>query len=217
MTELAPAILTNDISDFRKKYSDLFGLSQYFRILHVDFMDDVFVDRTTVMPDALDFLKSSPLILMAHFMTMMPQQYFEKAKEIGFKQVIFHYEAVDEPDMDQVIAHGKNLGFQIGIAINPETAVHRLGKYLQKVDMVQVMGIHPGAQGREFIPSIIDKVEELRSLSKTLIIVVDGGVKVGVAHDVAEAGANIIVAGSSILQSPNEQEALESLRKDIEL
>ena len=78
MTELAPAILTNDISDFRKKYSDLFGLSQYFRILHVDFMDDVFVDRTTVMPDALDFLKSSPLILMAHFMTMMPQQYFEK-------------------------------------------------------------------------------------------------------------------------------------------
>src|SRR3989344_7438677 len=119
---------------------------------------------------------------MQRGMTMMPQQYFEKAKEIGFKQVIFHYEAVDEPDMDQVIAHGKNLGFQIGIAINPETAVHRLGKYLQKVDMVQVMGIHPGAQGREVFSSIIDKVEELRSFSKNLIIVVDCCVKVEAEH-----------------------------------
>lgn len=218
MTELAPAILTNDISDFRKKYSELFAISHYFKYLHVDFIDDVYIHNKTVMPADLSFLKSSPLVTMAHFMTVEPQKYFEDAKKSGFTYVIFHYEAIkNESEIDEIITSAKNLGLKVGIAVNPETPIHMLGKYLQKLDMVQLMGVHPGYQGQAFLQSTVEKVRELRSLSKTVTLVVDGGVKIGIAHDLALAGADIIVAGSAIFRGDDKQMAVEALKLDVEI
>ena len=78
------------------------------------------------------------------------------------------------------------------------------------------MGVHPGSQGQEFVPAVLDKVRQLRQLSKSVIISVDGGVKVGLAHKLVEAGADILVAGSAILKSEDEEQAIEALRHDIE-
>ncbi len=218
MTELSPAILTNDISDFRKKYSELFAISHYFKYLHVDFIDDVFIRNKTVMPSDLGFLKSSPLITMAHFMTKDPQKYFQDAKNSGFTYVIFHYEALkDETEITETIAAGQKMGLKVGIAINPETPIHMLGKYIQKVDMIQLMGVRPGFQGQAFMQSTVEKVRELRSLSKTVKLVVDGGIKIGIAHELAVAGADIIVAGSAIFRGDDKQMAVETLKADIEI
>lgn len=217
MTELSPAILTNDISDFRLKYAQFFALSQYFSKLHVDFIDDLFIHNKTVMPADLMFLRSSPLTLVAHFMTLTPEKYFEDAKNAGFKWVLFHLEAFkNDSEIDPVIEIAKSLGLKPGLVINPETPLHMAGKFLKKVDMIQLMGIQPGFQGRPFMVSTIQKILELRALSKNVIIAVDGGVKVGIAGQCARAGADILVAGSAILKSEDEEMAIETLKADIE-
>lgn len=218
MTELSPAILTNDISDFRKRYADILALTQYFTKLHIDFIDDEFIHNKTVMPADLGFLKSSPLTLVAHFMTLNPQNYFEDAKKAGFKWVIFQLEAFKhDTEIDSVILKARNLGLKVGLSISAETPLYAAGKFLQKVDLIQLMGIHPGFQGRPFMVSTIEKIVELRALSKSVIICVDGGVKVGIARQCARAGADILVAGSAILKSEDEEMAIEALKADIEI
>lgn len=216
MVEIVPAILTNDISDFRKKYAELFAASHYFTKLHVDFADGEFVGNTTIQPKDLAFLKT-PLTLVAHFMTFNPGAYFEDAKRVGFKWVLFHFEAFqNDQDITQAIGAALTLGLKPGLAVNPETPLFKIAKFIGKVSLVQLMGIHPGAQGRQFIPETLDKVRELRALSKHVIISVDGGVKVGIARQCVKAGADIIVAGSAILKAEDEEAAIETLKADIE-
>jgi ribulose-phosphate 3-epimerase len=218
MIEISPAILTNDVSDFRKKYAELFALSHEFTKLHVDFADGLFVNTVTVMPAEVDFIKSSPFTLMAHVMALHPEKYFKEIKKIGFKYVIFHFESItDRFQVADVIAFAKYLELKVGLAVNPETPLYRIAKHLSNVDLVQIMGIQPGRQGREFMPSTLDKVKELRSLSKSAIIIVDGGVKVGIAHKLAEAGADILVAGSAIVQAKDPKKAIEDLKADIQI
>lgn len=217
MTEISPAILTNDISDFRKKYAELFALSHYFTKLHVDFIDDQFIHNKTVLPADLQFLQGSTLKLVAHFMTLNPKQYFQAAKDAGFEWVIFHFEAFkNETEIHQTIDAAIKLGLKPGLSLNPETPLYSAAKFLDKVPLIQLMGIHPGFQGRPFQVSVIEKVRELRSLSKNVIICVDGGVKVGIARQLAKAGADILVAGSAILKSEDEEMAIEALQADIE-
>jgi len=215
MAEIVPAILTNDISDFRKKYAELFALSHYFTKLHIDFIDGKFLPNKTVMPKDLA-LESSPFELMAHFMTLHPQIYFFHAKKAGFKWVIFHWEAFeDKNEILDVLDHAEHLGLKTGLAFNPETKFYDAAKYLDKVNLLQVMGVHPGAQGRPFEKNTIDRIKELKSLTKNVIISVDGGEKVGIAKQCAHAGANHIIAGSAILNSGHPKQALEELNQDI--
>ena len=217
MTEISPTILTNDISDFRKKYAELFALSHYFKKLHIDFIDGKFLPNKTVMPADLTFLKSSPLILVAHFMTLSPQSYFLAAKNSGFKWVIFHLEAFkQDQEIDDAIKQARTLDLKVGLALNPETPLHFVSRFLPKIDLVQLMSVHPGAQGRPFDLTAIEKIRELRAFSKSVIISVDGGIKVGIARQCAKAGADILVAGSAILKSEDEEMAIEALKADIE-
>jgi ribulose-phosphate 3-epimerase len=217
MVEICPTILSNDLSDFRKKYAELFALSHHLKTLHVDFIDGRFLPNKTLMPADLGFLANSPFILVAHFMTLSPQNYFIDAKDFGFRQVIIHLEAFKrDSEIEETIAQAKRLDLKIGLAINPETPLHWIGKFLSKIDSVQLMSVHPGAQGRSFETSTLEKIKELRALSKSVIISVDGGIKVGIARQCAKAGADILVAGSSILKSENEEEALEALQADVE-
>jgi len=218
MTEIAPAILTNDLADFRKKYAELFALSQHFKTLHIDFIDGQFLPNKTLMPADLAFLKTSPFLLTAHLMVKNPQQYFQAAKDSGFECVIFHLETLKTPEeILETIASAKHLGLKPGLSLNPETPLHAVGSWISQVGLVQLMGIHPGSQGQEFVPEVLEKVSQLRQLSKSVIICVDGGVKTGIARKLVEAGADILVAGSAILKAEDEEQAIEALRSDIEI
>lgn len=217
MSEIIPAILTNDISDFRKKYAELFALSHYFTKLHVDFIDGEFLPNRTVMPDDLPKM-NSPFELMAHFMAYEPDQYFSHAKVLGFKWVIIHYEAFHlKTEIDLAIAAARKLGLKVGMAINPETKPYQIALFIKRVDMIQLMGVHPGEQGRPFEYETIEKVKELKKLTKNVIISVDGGAKVGIARQLAEAGADYIIAGSAIAKSPHPKQAIEELLEDIKI
>ncbi len=217
MTEIAPAILTNDISDFRLKYSKLLPLSHYFKKLHVDFADGRFVPTKTIVPADLTFLKSSQITLVAHLMVFNPQSFFEDCKAAGFTWVLFHYEAFEnDVDIQKTINRAEELGLKAGLVINPETELTKIAKFIYRVKWIQVMGIHPGAQGREIMSETFKRVSELRELSKSVIISVDGGVKVGIARKLALAGADILVAGSAIVRSEDEEMAIESLKLDVE-
>lgn len=217
MTEITPAILSNDISDFRQKYAELFALSHLFRTLHVDFADGEFVGARTVLPADLKFLSACPFVLMAHFMTFHPFLYFHDAKQAGFSWTMFHYEAFDNHEqIEHAIAHARHIGLKPGLVVNPETPLVKVGQLLALVELVQLMGIRPGAQGREFIPATLEKIKELRALSKNVIIAVDGGMKVGIARQCAAAGANMLIAGSAILRAEDEEEAIEVLKEDME-
>lgn len=216
MPEIVPAILTNDVSDFRKKYAELFASSHLFKQLHIDFADGEFVQSNTLKPKDLIFLKT-PLKLTAHLMTFNPELFFHDAKKAGFKTVLFHLEAFNNyQSVLHALDHASHLGLQAGLVINPETKLIKLAKFLTKITFVQLMGIHPGAQGRKFMPSTIDKIKELRALSKNVIISVDGGVKVGIARVCAKAGADMLVAGSAIFRSEDQELAIEALKADIE-
>jgi len=217
MPELIPAILSSDVSDFRKKYAELFALSQYFTKLHVDFVDGRFLPNKTLLPKDLPRM-NSPFELMAHFMTFNPEQYYGDIKALGFKWVIIHYESFHlKTEMDGAIEAARRLGLKVGLAINPETKPYQIALFIRRVDMVQLMGVHPGAQGRPFEYETLDKIKELKKLLKSVIICVDGGAKVGTARQIAEAGADWIIAGSVIAKASNPKQAVEDLLGDIRI
>jgi ribulose-phosphate 3-epimerase len=217
MPEIIPAILTNDISDFRKKYAELFALGHYFTKLHVDFVDGEYLPHRTVMPDDLPKLTNAPFELMAHFMAYDPDQYFSHVKVLGFKWVIIHFEAFHlRADIDLAIDAARKLGLKVGLALNPETKPYQAALFIRRVDMIQLMGVHPGAQGRPFEYETLDKIRELKKLTKDVIISVDGGAKLGIARQLAEAGADWIIAGSAIAKSDHPKQTVEELVADIQ-
>jgi ribulose-phosphate 3-epimerase len=217
MAEITPAILTNDEADFKKKYAELLPLAHYFKELHVDFIDGKFLPNKTILPGNSCRLKP-PFNLTAHFMTFEPQQYFALAKNEGYSTVIFQYEAMkSEEQVIETIALARMLGLRVGISINPETLIGVLTKFISRINIVQIMSIHPGSQGQEFIPSTYEKVKELRLLHKNVIIYVDGGVKVGIAKQLAQVGADVLVAGSAIVRAEDEESAIEALTQDIQM
>src|SRR5262245_18319069 len=127
MTEIIPSILTNDIADYRHKYSELFGLSAYFTKLHVGFIDGDFLPKKTIQVKELIGFKS-PLTLIAHFMVGNPKDYFEDAKKAGFSYVIFHFESFENGNgVNETIARARDLGLKVGLAINPETHLYEAG------------------------------------------------------------------------------------------
>lgn len=217
MTEIIPAILTNDISDFRKKYAELFGLSHYFTKVHVDFIDGDFTQEKTIQVKDLIGFKSK-LTMMAHLMVLNPKDYFEDAKKIGFSWVIFHFEAYeDETRIKEAIDKAQSLDLKVGLALNPETKLFQAAKFLDKVDLVHLMSVHPGAQGRPFLPETVDRIRELRKLLKNGIIQVDGGIKVGTVRECVLAGANYLVAGSAIWKADNQKLAIEALKAESDV
>jgi len=217
MVQISPAILTNDQADFQQKYAELLPLAHYFKELHVDFIDGKYLPKATIMPGSSCRLKP-PFNLTAHFMVFQPMKYFALAKNEGYSTVIFQYEAMkSEQELYATIQLARDLGLRVGVSINPETQLGVLTKVVSKVNIIQLMSIHPGSQGQMFIESTYDRVRELRLLHRNVIIYVDGGVKVGIANQLAKAGADVLVAGSAILRAEDEVSALEALIDDTKL
>jgi ribulose-phosphate 3-epimerase len=215
MTEIVPSILTNDVSDFRKKHADLLAISHLFSSLHIDFADGMFVDSKTILPKDIMFFKS-PFKLTAHLMTLHPEQYFSDLKKLGFLGVLFHVEIFENNDqVREVMDHAWRLELKPGLVLNPETPVERVLTFLVQAGMIQIMSINPGGQGREFIPQSLDKIKIIREQGRGTIIIVDGGIRVGVAQQCARAGASMLVVGSGLTVSEDMSMALEILQADV--
>ena len=216
---LAPSILAADFKQLgqeMKKTAD-----QGAKYLHFDVMDGMFVPSISFgMPVLASIHDATDQVMDAHLMVQEPIRYVEAFQKAGADLVTIHLEACE--DVDATISKIRECGMKVGLSICPETEVEQLIPYLEKVDMILIMSVHPGFGGQKFIPESLDKIRETRRLldekGLQVDIQVDGGIYLTNVREVLDAGANIIVAGSAVFRgdpAQNTKDFMEIL-KDYE-
>ncbi len=169
--------------------------------VHIDVMDGVFVPNISFgFPVMKAIRKATDKFLDVHLMIVDPERYVERFVEAGAGIVTFHYEAAR--DIAGCVDRIRRAGAQAGISIKPATPAGVLREVLPLVDMVLVMSVEPGFGGQAFIPGALGKIAELRAMSReqglSTIIEVDGGISARNAGEIYAAGADVLVAGSSV-------------------
>lgn len=169
--------------------------------IHIDVMDGVFVPNISFgFPVLQAIRKASDKCLDVHLMIVDPERYAERFVEAGADIVTFHYEATR--DLPGCIAAIRRAGARVGISIKPATPVEVLRDILPSVDMVLIMSVEPGFGGQAFMPAALQKIADLRAMAQeaglATLIEVDGGISAANAGAIYAAGADILVAGSSV-------------------
>lgn len=171
--------------------------------IHFDVMDGMFVPSISFgMPVLASIHDATEQFMDAHLMVQEPIRYVEAFQKAGANYVTVHLEACEDvkTTLDKIHA----CGMKAGLAVNPETDVKELVPYLEDVEMILIMSVHPGFGGQKFIPESLDKIREVRAMlnEKNLEtdIQVDGGIYVENVREVLDAGANVIVAGSAVFR-----------------
>ncbi len=211
--KIAPSIIAGDQSDLGREVRAITDAGA--DLVHIDVMDGHFVPNLTVGPGVVKALRPhSPLPFDCHLMLSEPGRYVKAFADAGANRLSVHAEAQGAADALRAI---RELRMVPGIAINPETPVDRLLRFFPLVDFVVVMTVHPGFYGQALIAEALDKVpvlkHHLRAFGRDVAILVDGGVSVGNAADVAAAGADEVVAGAAVFKAPDYRQAIEALRK----
>ena len=213
---IAPSILS---ADFTKLSEEIEMINQseadWF---HVDVMDGVFVPNLTMgflVVRAIHKLAKKPLDV--HLMTVHPERYIEQWRDAGAEHISVHYEACTH--LHRVIQQIKHSGAKAGVAINPHTPIALLSDIIADLDLVIVMSVNPGFGGQTFIPRTFEKVKELASMIKSqnasTLIEIDGGVTLANARLLIDAGAQALVAGNTVFNSPNPTDTIHQLKKEV--
>ena len=198
---LSPSILAADfkvLGQEMKKTED--NGAEY---IHFDVMDGMFVPSISFgMPVLASIHDATEQFMDAHLMVQEPIRYVEAFQKAGADYVTVHLEACEDvkTTLDKIHA----CGMKAGLAVNPETDVKELVPYLEDVEMILIMSVHPGFGGQKFIPESLDKIREVRAMlnekNLEIDIQVDGGIYVENVREVLDAGANVIVAGSAVFR-----------------
>ena len=176
--------------------------------IHIDVMDGVFVPNISFgFPVLKSIRKASPKFLDVHLMIVEPERYITRFAEAGADMITFHLEATER--VVECISLARKAGVKVGLSVRPATPVAELERWLPEVDMVLIMSVEPGFGGQSFMPIAVDKVRELRAMADRMglqtIIEVDGGISAGNAALLFDAGAEVLVAGSSVFGAEDPQ------------
>lgn len=180
---------------------------------HFDVMDGHFVPHLSFGPNVLKALKQhTTLPIDAHLMVSYPALFIEAFREAGADSVIIHAEIKE--DLSPLLQQIKNTGTKVGIALNPDTPVSSITPFLDRLDLVLLMTVQPGRGGQSFIPGSEKKIREMRHLlgQHPITLHVDGGVTTQNAALLRTSGADVLVAGTAILQAPCYRMAIQRLR-----
>jgi ribulose-phosphate 3-epimerase len=207
---VAPSILSADFADLA---SAIDAIASETDVLHVDVMDGHFVPNLTIGPPVVAAInRHTELTLDCHLMMTNPGDYLEAFRDAGADGCTVH---VEIGDTHNLIAQMRDLGLTVGLAANPETPFTAFEPFLDDVDMVLIMTVHPGFGGQHFmaevVPKIVETAESLRRRGSRCLIEVDGGIDLATIGAVAEAGARLFVAGNAVFGRPDPGEATREL------
>jgi ribulose-phosphate 3-epimerase len=212
--EIAPSILAADFASLGEAIRAVERGGA--RILHLDVMDGHFVPNISIgVPVVASLRKATRLTLDVHLMIENPDRYIESFAEAGADMISVHQEATAH--LDRTLRLIREHGRAAGVAINPATPVATLSEVLDKVDYVLVLSVNPGLGGQSFIPSAVAKIQQLKDLRSrynySFRIEVDGGIGPGTVAQVVRAGAEILVAGTSVFHSPDAGAAIKNMQQ----
>jgi len=184
-------------------------------MIHVDVMDGHFVPNLTIGPSVIKALRSyTKLPFDVHLMISPVHKYIKNYAEAGADIITIHPEATE--NLNSSIKLIKELGKKVGVSLNPETKTDIIKELLKKIDLVLIMSVHPGFGGQKFIPKVINKIKELKNIKLNenlkFDIEVDGGIDFNNSKSVIEAGANILVSGTTVFKNNN-----GDIKKNIEI
>ncbi len=214
--EIEPSIYAADFSRLGEQLGELVAAGA--RVFQFDTGDGHFIPEITIGPVVVESI--SPLVrawggaLDCHLMVEEPERHFEAFARAGGDSVTFHVEACDDPP--RAIAGARKLGLAVGVAFNPQTPVGDAAVAAEGADLVLCMSIHPGYSGQEFMPEALDRIRQLRSLLPDDVRVqVDGGIKATTIRQAREAGADLLVAGSSVFWTDDPAAAYRDLKAAV--
>ena len=211
--KISPSILSADFSQLGNEIKRLEEGGA--DMIHVDVMDGHFVPNLTIGPPVIKALKKQTSMLFdVHLMISPVHKYIEAYSDAGADIITIHPEATD--DLGTSISKIKKLNKKVGVSLNPKTKIDTILNFLEKIDLVLIMSVNPGFGGQKFMPEVLSKVKKLKQLQDerklNFDIEIDGGINFENSKTVKEAGANILVSGTTIFKSNN-----GNIKKNIEL
>ena len=211
--QISPSILSADFSQLGNEIKRLEEGGA--DMIHVDVMDGHFVPNLTIGPPVIKALKkNSKLVFDVHLMISPVHKYIEAYSNAGADIITIHPEATD--DLKSSISKIKELKKKVGVSLNPETGIDVIIDFLKDIDLVLIMSVNPGFGGQKFMPNVLSKIKELKKIQNEkkidFDIEIDGGIHFENSKTAIEAGANILVSGTTIFKSNN-----GDIKKNIEL
>ncbi len=202
--QISPSILS---ADFSQLGNEIKRLNQAGAdMVHVDVMDGHFVPNLTIGPPVIKALKkNSKIPFDVHLMISPVHKYIEAYADAGADIITIHPEATD--DLQESINKIKELNKKVGLSLNPKTKIDVIEKFLNQIDLILIMSVNPGFGGQKFMPEVLNKIKDLVSIKNkekiNFDIEIDGGINFENAKLAIQAGANILVSGTTIFKSNN--------------
>ena len=212
MIQIAPSMLAADFLHLEK---DVETVNKYADIFHLDVMDGVFVPNISFgFPVIEAIAKKAEKPMDVHLMIVEPEKYAERFAKVGASMISFHLNATKDPE--GLLKQIRSWGVKAGLVINPDIPVENLYPYLKDADYVLLMSVFAGFGGQKFIEATYERIRTLKAEIERqgldIKIEVDGGVSAANAAALAEAGAEILVAGSAVFKAENPAEVIAAMR-----